>query len=61
MTSDGGGAARGILPLPPHPFLAGLKVHLQSFWLADAGAGDTCSPAYADLASSRGLAIRLQL
>jgi len=27
---------------------------------ADAGSGDTCSPAYMDFVSSRGLSLRLQ-
>lgn len=60
MTSDSGGSGRGVMPIPAIPFLAGLKVHLQSFWIADVGAGDTCSPAWADLASSRGLTLTLQ-
>ncbi len=60
MASDAGGSARGRLPIPRLPLLAGLRIGLQSLWLADTGAGDTCSPAFADLASSRGLAVTLQ-
>ncbi|MBL8728404.1 MAG: hypothetical protein JNM25_08245 [Planctomycetes bacterium] len=39
---------------------AGVTLHVQSFWLADAGLGDTCSPGWHELASSRGLSITLQ-
>lgn len=60
MTSDSAGAARRAVPIPAWPFLVGLTVHMQSVWLADAGAGDTCSPAWSDLASSRGLSVTLQ-
>lgn len=60
MTSDAGGAGQANLSIPPNPWLAGLRVHLQSFWLADAGSGDTCSKAYMDFVSSRGLSLRLQ-
>lgn len=60
MTSDAGGAANALLPLPGARWLAGLTLHAQSFWLADGGLGDTCSPAVAELASSRGLSITLQ-
>lgn len=60
MTSDSAGAGRGSLPIPALPFLAGLTVNVQSFWLADAGSGDTCSPAWLDLVSSRGLSVTLQ-
>lgn len=60
MTSDAGGAGQANLSIPPIPWLAGLRVHLQSFWLADAGSGDTCSKAYMDFVSSRGLSLRLQ-
>lgn len=59
MVSDAGGVGQATLSLPSSPFLAGLRVHLQSFWLADAGSGDTCSPAYMDFVSSRGLSLRL--
>lgn len=60
MSSDNVGAGVGRLPIPPAPFLAGLTVGLQSVWLADAGAGDTCSSAFAELVSSRGLSVTLQ-
>lgn len=60
MTSDAGGAASAPLPLPRSRWLAGLTLHAQSFWLGDAGLGDTCSPAVGELASSRGLSITLQ-
>lgn len=60
MTSDAGGAASAPLPLPRSRWLAGLTLHAQSFWLGDAGLGDTCSPAVGELASSRGLRITLQ-
>jgi len=60
MASDAGGVGQLPLSIPSIPFLAGLQVHLQSFWLADAGSGDTCSPAYMDFVSSRGLSLRLR-
>ena len=60
MRSDAGGAASAGLPIPDVWWLAGLTVHVQSFWLADPGLGDTCSPALYELASSRGLSITLQ-
>jgi len=58
--SDAGGAGSVRLPLPALPSFAGLTVHVQSFWMAEAGLGDTCSPALYELASSRGLSITLQ-
>jgi hypothetical protein len=60
MHSDVGGVARYPLPIPAVAFLAGLRVNVQSFWVGDRGAGDTCSPAAYELASSRGLSITLQ-
>jgi FG-GAP-like repeat len=60
MRSDPGGSARHLLPIPALPFLAGLRVCVQSVWLADPGRGDSCSAAQYDLASSRGLSITLQ-
>lgn len=58
-SSDGGGAARFPLPIPAIPFLVGLRVHAQAVWMGDAAAGDTCSPGQYELATSRGLSIRL--
>jgi len=58
--SDVGGGASVGLPIPNVPWLAGLTVHAQSFWFADPGLGNTCSPAWYELASSRGLSITLQ-
>ncbi|MBL9079644.1 MAG: VCBS repeat-containing protein [Planctomycetes bacterium] len=60
LTGDSGGAAHAVLPIPAFPLLAGLTIHMQSIWLADAANGDTCSPAWSDLASSRGLSLTLQ-
>lgn len=60
MRSDVGGVAGVALPIPNIPWFAGLTVHLQSFWIGDAGRGDTCSKATYELASSRGLSITLQ-
>ncbi|MEQ1634623.1 MAG: VCBS repeat-containing protein, partial [Planctomycetota bacterium] len=60
MHSDVSGSASVALPLPPQPWLAGLSVHVQSIWMADASSGDTCSRAVMELASSRGLSITLQ-
>jgi hypothetical protein len=60
MRSDASGAARHSLPIPAVPWLVGLRVEVQSVWLADPGRGDTCSPAQFDFASSRGLTITLQ-
>ena len=60
MPSDAGGAASAALPIPNIPWLAGLTVHVQSFWLGDPGLGNTCSPALYEFASSRGLSITLQ-
>lgn len=60
MRSDSGGAASFGIALPQSPWLAGLTVHAQSFWVGDAGAGDTCSRGRGELASSRGLSITLQ-
>lgn len=59
VSSDGGGAARFPLPIPAIPFLVGLRVHAQAVWMGDAAAGDTCSPGQYELATSRGLSIRL--
>lgn len=60
MASDVGGSAGVTVPLPGLPFLAGLTVNVQSFWLGDPRFGNTCSPALYELASSRGLSITLQ-
>ncbi len=60
MHSDVSGSASVALPLPRQPWLSGLSVHVQSFWMADASSGDTCSRAVLELASSRGLSITLQ-
>ena len=37
---------------PRSPIYAGFTVHLQSFWLADASRGNTCSTAAFEVASS---------
>lgn len=60
LRSDGSGTTGFALPIPNVPFLVGLKVHLQSFWIGDARFGNTCSPAMLELASSRGLTITLR-
>ena len=60
MHSDPGGVGAAPLPIPAIPWLAGLTVHVQSFWIGDAGLGDTCSSASFELQSSRGLSITLQ-
>lgn len=58
-TSDVVGAARFPLPIPALPLLIGLRVHAQTVWLGEADLGDTCSSGQYELASSRGLSIRL--
>ena len=60
MHSDPGGVGAAPLPIPAIPWLAGLTVHVQSFWIGDTGLGDTCSSASFELQSSRGLSITLQ-
>ncbi len=60
MRSDAGGVGSARLPIPAVPWLAGLTVHVQSFWVGDASLGNTCSPVPGELASSRGLSITLQ-
>ncbi|MBL8747988.1 MAG: VCBS repeat-containing protein [Planctomycetes bacterium] len=60
MPSDHCGAASAPLPIPDIPWLAGLTVHVQTFWAGDPGLGETCSPAAYELASSRGLTITVQ-
>lgn len=60
MHSDLAGVASRALALPSAPWFVGFQVHLQSVWMADAGSGDTCSPALYELASSRGLTITIQ-
>jgi hypothetical protein len=59
MSSDVGGTASVGLALPSHPIFTGLTAHLQSFWLADASRGNTCSTAAWELASSRALSLTL--
>jgi len=58
--SDPGGAASAPLPIPNVPWLVGLVVHVQTFWVGDPGLGNTCSTAANELASSRGLTITVQ-
>jgi hypothetical protein len=58
--SDVAGVARFPLPIPAIPFLVGFRVHAQTVWMGDTGAGDTCSPGAQELATSRGLTIRVQ-
>ena len=60
LRSDVGGTASASLPIPPFPFAPWFPIYLQSFWLGDASAGDTCSPAMFELSSSRGLEVRVQ-
>jgi hypothetical protein len=60
MHSDPAGVASRPLALPSSLWFVGFPVHLQSVWMADAGSGDTCSPALYELASSRGLTITIQ-
>jgi len=50
---------RFLLPIPAIPFLIGLRVHAQTVWTGDAAAGDTCTPGQYELATSRGLSIRV--
>lgn len=58
--SDPSGAASAALPIPNAPWLVGLTVHVQTFWVGDPGLGNTCSTAAYELASSRGLTITVQ-
>ena len=60
LSSDAGGTASANLPIPPLPFAPTFPLYLQSLWLSDAGAGDTCSPALFELSSSRGLEVVVQ-
>lgn len=60
VASDRGGAASAPLPIPNIPWLVGLAVHAQTFWMGDPGLGNTCSTAANEMASSRGLTITVQ-
>lgn len=60
LASDVGGVASYPQPIPASGGLIGAQVSAQTFWIGDAGAGNTCSPAWFELASSRGLHITVQ-
>lgn len=60
LMSDASGVAAYPLPIPSDLALVGTMLAAQTFWMADAGAGDTCSIGLMELASSRGLRFTVQ-
>lgn len=60
INSDSAGVGSYPLAIAANPGLVGCQAWVQSVWIASAGMGNSCSPGFGEIATSRGLEVTVQ-